>query len=112
MIKRFANLRLLYSESSDRTFTNRTVVVLCVKSSRTQKKPGTERVQALAVISRSRYVVIANPPNSAQLGAALTTPPKLHPGKCNSVGLRPRTGRHKDAGDHNTFRVACDSGET
>ena len=40
----------------------------------TQVEPGIERVQALAYISRSPYVVvaIANPPNTAQLGAPPT----------------------------------------
>ena len=41
--------------------------------------------------------------------------PKLHPGPCNSVGMRPRTDRqtdrHTDARDHNTFRVVYDSRE-
>jgi len=97
--------------------------------------------RALANISRSHYVVvsgsagklvtrfalcchshatrspIANPPNSAQLGGIPYHSPKLHPGRCNSVGMRPRTGsqahidRHTDAGDHNTFRVVCGSHE-
>jgi len=62
---------------------------------------------------------IANQPNSAQLGASPTTPPKLHPGPCNSVDMRPRTcrqtqtdtHRHTDARDHNTFLVVYDSRE-
>jgi len=41
--------------------------------------------------------------------------PKLHPGPCNSVGMRPRTDRHTDrhtdARDHNTFLVVYDSHE-
>ena len=43
---------------------------------------------------------------------------KLHPGPCNSVGMRPRyrqtdrhTDRPTDARDHNTFRVVYDSRE-
>jgi len=39
--------------------------------------------------------------------------PKLHPGPCNSVGMRPPTDmlthRHTDARDHNTFGVVYDS---
>ena len=34
---------------------------------------------------------IANPPNSAQLGGSLYHAPKLHPGPCSSVAVRPRT---------------------
>jgi len=64
-------------------------------------KPGIERVQALAGISRLGYVVIANetralianPPNSAQLGAPPTIPPNLHLGPCSSVGMRRGTVR-------------------
>jgi len=56
---------------------------------------------------------IANPPNSAQLGGSLYYAPKLHPGPCSSVGVRPRTDtqthRHTDARDHNTFCVIYDS---
>jgi len=33
------------------------------------------------------------------------------PGPCNSVGMRPRTDRHTDACDHNTFLVVYDSRE-
>jgi len=39
---------------------------------------------------------------------------KLHPGPCNSVGMRPRTDRHTahtDARDRITFRVVYDSPE-
>ena len=36
---------------------------------------------------------IANPPNSAQLGGIPYHCPKLHPGPCNTVGMRPRTDR-------------------
>ena len=39
---------------------------------------------------------IANPPNSAQLGDSPYHSPKLHPGPCNSVGMRPRTDRQTD----------------
>jgi len=52
---------------------------------------------------------IANPPNTAQLGGSLYHVPKLHPGLCSCVGVRPRTDRqthrHTDARDHNTFCV-------
>ena len=62
---------------------------------------------------------IENPPNSAQLGASPYHSPKLYPGPCSSVDVRPRTDRqadrqtetHTDAGDHNTFRVVYDSRE-
>jgi len=40
---------------------------------------------------------------------------KLHPGPCNSVGMRQRTDtqtdRHTYARDHNTFLVVYDSRE-
>ena len=54
---------------------------------------------------------IANPPNSAQLGGIPYHSPKLHPGPCNSMGMRQRTDRHTDACDHNTFLVVYDSRE-
>ena len=38
----------------------------------------------------------ANPPNSAQLGGSPYYSPKLHPGPCSSVDVRPRTYRHSD----------------
>jgi len=51
--------------------------------------------------------------NSAQLGGIPYHSPKLHPGTCNSVGMRPRTDTdgHTDAGDHNTYRVVYYSRE-
>jgi len=64
-------------------------------------KPGIERVQALADISRSRYVVnetralIANLPNSGGSGHHYHSP-KLHPGPCSSVGMQQQTDRHTD----------------
>jgi len=70
-----------------------------LRSCRRKIQPGTERVQALADTSRSGYVVIANesrtpianPLNSAQLGAPSTIPfPKLHPGPRSSVGMLSR----------------------
>jgi len=53
----------------------------------------------------SRYIAIArqplaNPPNSAQLRDSLYHAPKLHPGPCSSVGVRPRTDRHTDRQTH------------
>ena len=46
--------------------------------------------------SNATRAPIANPPNSAQLGASRTTSAKLHPGPCNSVGMRPRIDRQTD----------------
>ena len=57
------------------------------------------------------HAPIANPPNSAQLGGIPYHYLKLHPGTCNSGGMRPRTDRHTDALDHNTFLVVYDSRE-
>jgi len=67
-------------------------------------KPGIERVQALANISRSALcchnnetsALIANPANSAQLQDTPYHSPQLHPGPCNSVGMRRGTDRHTD----------------
>jgi len=70
---------------------------------------------ALCCHSNATGTPIANPPNSAQLGGSLYHAPKLHPGPCSSVGVRPRTHRqtdrhtHTDARDHNTFCVVYDS---
>jgi len=80
---------------------------------------------ALCCHSNATRAPIANPPNSAQLGGRLYHAPKLHPGPCNTVGMRPRTDththththrqtdtqthRHTDARDHNTFCVVYDS---
>jgi len=65
--------------------------------------------------SNATRAPIANPPNSAQLEGSPYHSPKLHPGPCNSVGMRPRTDRqthrHTDARDHNTFLVVFDSRE-
>ena len=38
--------------------------------------------------------------NSAQLGGIPYHVPKLHPGPCNSVGMRPLTDRHTDRQTH------------
>ena len=54
---------------------------------------------------------IANQPNSTQPGGIPYHSAKLHPGPCNSVGMRPRTDRHTDVCDHNTFLVVYDSRE-
>jgi len=61
--------------------------------------------------SNATHASIANPPNSAQLGGIPYHSAKLHPGPCNSVGMRPRTDRHMDARDHNAFLVVYDSRE-
>jgi len=74
---------------------------------------------ALFCHSNATRAPIANSPNSAQLGGIPYQSLKLHPGPCNSVGMRPRTDRqtdtetdrHTDARDHNTFRVVYDSRE-
>jgi len=78
----------------------------------------------LANISRSRYVaiatraLIANPPNSAQLGASPTTPSsyirvRAIVSACGrgQADRHTHTFRHTDAGEHNTFRVVYDSRE-
>jgi len=79
-----------------------------------------EYKHVILIANISRYVAIAtqpgdgapivNPPNSAQLRGIPHHSPKLHPGPCSTVGMRPRT-RHTDARDHNTFRVVYDSRE-
>ena len=43
--------------------------------------------------SNATRAPIANLPNSAQLGGSLYHSPKLHPGSCSSVGVRPWTDR-------------------
>jgi len=65
-------------------------------------KPGIQREQALADISRSALschsndtrAPLANPPNSAQLEALPF--PNLHPCPCSNVGMRLGTDRHAD----------------
>jgi len=64
---------------------------------------------ALCCHSNATDAPIANPPNGAQLGGSLYHAAKLHPGPCGSVGVRPRTDRHTDARDHNTFCVVYGS---
>jgi len=46
--------------------------------------------------SNATRAPIANPPNSAQLGGIPYHFPKLHPGPCNSVGIRPWTDTQTD----------------
>jgi len=64
---------------------------------------------ALCCHSNATRALIANPPNSAQLGGTPYHSFKFHPGPCSSVGMRPRTDaqtdKHTDARDHYTFRV-------
>jgi len=70
-------------------------------------KPGIERVQALTDISRSALCChsneirapIANPPNSAQLGATLTIP-KITSRSVRSVRMRRGTDRQTDTQTH------------
>ena len=64
---------------------------------------------ALRCHSSATGTPIANPPDIAQLGGSLYHAPKLHAGLCSSVGVWPRTDRHTDARDHNTFCVVYDS---
>ena len=63
------------------------------------------------VFSRTLNPTQSKPPNSAQLGGIPYHSPKLHPGACNSVGMRPQSNMHTDARDCNTFRVVYDSHE-
>jgi len=51
---------------------------------------------ALCCHSNATGAPIANPPNNAQLGGSLYHSPKLDPGPCSSVGIRPRTDRQTD----------------
>jgi len=51
--------------------------------------------------SNATRAPIANPPNSAQLGVSPTIP-KLHPGQCRNVGMRPRTETQTDTQTHVT----------
>jgi len=46
---------------------------------------------ALCCHSNAARAPIANPLNSAQLGGSLYHAPKLYPGPCSSVGVRPQT---------------------
>jgi len=76
------------------------------------------RISSVAIATQPVHRLQIRPPNSAQQGGIPYHSPKLHPGPCNSVGVRPRTYRrhtdrqtHTDARDHNTFRVVYDSRE-
>jgi len=76
------------------------VVQQAVQQNPQQIKPGIKRVQALADISRSGYVVIATKPvHRLQIcpivhdKRAPATIPHLHPGPCSSVGMRRGTDR-------------------
>ena len=51
---------------------------------------------ALCCHSNATCAPIANPPNTAQLGGIRYQSPKLHPGPCDSVGVRPRTDTQTD----------------
>jgi len=68
---------------------------------------------ALCCHSNATRAPTANLPNSAQLGGCLYHAPKLHPGLCSSVSVRPRTDRHThkhtNAHDHNTFCIVYDA---
>jgi len=55
--------------------------------------------------SNATRAPIANLPNSAQLGGSPYHSPKLHPGPCNSVGIRPRTDRQTDTHTDTQTRV-------
>jgi len=52
------------------------------------------KANSLCCHSNATRAPIANPPNSAQLEGSLYHAPKLHPGPCSSVGVRPRTDTH------------------
>jgi len=57
---------------------------------------GIERVHfmfALSCHSNATHALIANLPNTAQLGGTPYHSPKLHSGPCNSVGMRRGTDR-------------------
>jgi len=81
-------------------------------------EPGRERVQALADISRSRYVAIATQPvHRLQIRpivhnyGASPTIPQVTSGsvqQCGHLAAERQTQRHTDARDHYTFRVVYD----
>jgi len=85
----------------------------------TVSKPGIQRVQALADISRSRYIVIAtklscapiaNPSNSAQL-VGTPTVPASNTQVCAVVWACSNGQTDTRACDQYTFRVVYDSSE-
>jgi len=55
--------------------------------------------------SNATRAPIANQPNSAQLGIISYYSAKLHPGPCNSVGMRPRTYTHTHTNTQTDRRV-------
>ena len=59
--------------------------------------------------SNATRAPIANPPNSAQLGAASTTPPSYIRVRAVVWAYGRGQTRHTDARDHNTFCVVYDS---
>ena len=68
--------------------------------------------------SNETHALIANPPNSAQLGAVPTTHSSYIRVRavvwtcgCGQTQTYTQTDRHTDAGDHNTFRFVYDSRE-
>ena len=82
-------------------------------------KPVIKQVQALTDISCSvlrchsneTCALIANLPNSVQLGGTPYHSPKLRPGPCSSVGILRGIGRHTDGRDQYTFRLGYASHE-
>jgi len=76
--------------------------IMC--KSKSKLKRGIERVQALADISRPALcchsnetrAAIVNPPYSAQIEGIPYHSPNLHPGPCNSVGMRRAADRQTD----------------
>jgi len=60
---------------------------------------------SLCCRSNATRAPIVNPPNSAQLGGIPYHSFKLHPGPCNSVGMRSRTDRHTDRQTNTQTRV-------
>ena len=57
--------------------------------------------------SNATRAPIANLPNSAQLGGSPYHSPKLHPGPCNTVGMRPWTDRQIDRHTHTQSVCLC-----
>jgi len=69
------------------------VVVVVVTRRRSSTSTRWHFLFALCCNSNATRAPIANLPNSAQLGSTPYHLPKLHPGPCSSVGMRPRTVR-------------------
>jgi len=83
-------------------------------------KPGIQRVQALADVSRSALCChsnetcapTANLPNNGQPEGTLYLPfPRLHLGPCSSVGMRRGTDKHTDGRGQYTSRLGYASRE-